>query len=581
MQRVQIIITFKYLESLYMKQIIFISFFYAINFSLCFGQANIRRDTLIQSNSNNYSVIDIQVVTENFMIITCRDDYGRTIQFFKIAPKTTEKNRSKPNLMKLGVTMIPDFSAGTVSPVYDNLIKYKIIKPTYLYKCCTISKIESPKNNPSLQFLIAKEDTSNGLTYFNRIISPGVFLRPGQPIYEGVFNNKRYAIVKSLVENQVNKNIFYSYEFNFITHELYNNPPKEKIDTSIISSNKDPIDSLSSVDSGQTEISSILFGKNMVSGTLHVEAAPATECAINIYNTPDHTLLFNSDQQRTFSLLPGIYDIEISGMLLKNVTVYKAMDTRIKTGALSVSYNLIWALYNENKIKKIYSSSHPKTVEFPKGIYQLEIKGTIHRIVITDGKKLEYDSTIKILPHQKLNIIDSNKIVQSQKINTIDSGNNKIINQPVSTSALDDKKWELKQRLPPNKAPGRIFLTIPKEIECIISISQPNTEKELFYSGALTRQRSFSLVPGIYDIKISGSRIKDVHVQMGMDTRIKAGILNIVSPGIWTLYDEKKDKQVYFSTTSKKIGLPVGIFQLEINGKVQPVIIKDGETVQF
>ena len=64
-----------------------------------------------------------------------------------------------------------------------------------------------------------------------------------------------------------------------------------------------------------------------------------------------------------------------------------------------------------------------------------------------------------------------------------------------------------------------------------------------------------------------------------MDTRIKAGILNVLFSGIWTLYDEKKSKQIQFSATAKKIGLPIGIYQIEINGTIQQIIIRDGETL--
>jgi hypothetical protein len=50
---------------------------------------------------------------------------------------------------------------------------------------------------------------------------------------------------------------------------------------------------------------------------------------------------------------------------------------------------------------------------------------------------------------------------------------------------------------------------------------------------------------------------------------------------IKTLYDEKKSKQIYFSTAAKKIGLPIGIYQIDKNGIMQQIMIKDGETLQL
>ncbi len=141
-----------------------------------------------------------------------------------------------------------------------------------------------------------------------------------------------------------------------------------------------------------------------------------------------------------------------------------------------------------------------------------------------------------------------------------------------------DKKWEIKQNLLAKGVTGKLFLNIPKDAECVITISQPVTERQVSYS---INERSFSLVPGTYDVTISGIKVKDVPVQKGMDTRIKAGTLNVVASGIWTLYDEKKDRQVYYSVTAKKIGLPIGTYQIDLNGTMKQILIKDGETVDF
>lgn len=142
----------------------------------------------------------------------------------------------------------------------------------------------------------------------------------------------------------------------------------------------------------------------------------------------------------------------------------------------------------------------------------------------------------------------------------------------------NDKQWVITQNPTTKGATGKLFLNILKEAESVITISQPVTERQVSYT---LNEHAFSLVPGTYDVTLSGSKVKDVPVQKGMDTRIKAGILNVVATGIWTLYDEKKDRQVYYSISAKKIGLPIGTYQMEINGTMQEVVIRDGETVDF
>ncbi len=252
------------------------------------------------------------------------------------------------------------------------------------------------------------------------------------------------------------------------------------------------------------------------------------------------------------------------------------MDTRIKAGTLNITYSLPWTVYTGNKSKIIYSSSLPKKIRFPKGVYQLEINGLFHQIEIKDGQTLEYDSSIRLTQPPKLNI-DTNKIAPIQKSNISDSGNIETIKHEVSNNLPNEKNWEIEPNVSAKSATGKILIKIPKEVECIISISQPNTGKELFYSGALTNARTFSLAPGTFDVKISGSTIKNVPVQKGMNTRIKAGILNVTASEIWTLYDENKNKQIYFSATAKRIGLPAGNYQLEIHRNTKQIIIKDGE----
>ena len=159
-----------------------------------------------------------------------------------------------------------------------------------------------------------------------------------------------------------------------------------------------------------------------------------------------------------------------------------------------------------------------------------------------------------------------------------DTKNNTAYKHEVSDSLFNDKQWEIKQNLTAKGATGRIFINLPKDAECTITISEPATERQVYFT---VNDRSFSLVPGTFNIQIAGSMVKNVPVQKGMDTRIKAGVLNVVASGTWTLYDEKKDRQVYFYTTPRKIGLPIGTYQLEINGTMQQVVIKDGETVDF
>ncbi len=154
-------------------------------------------------------------------------------------------------------------------------------------------------------------------------------------------------------------------------------------------------------------------------------------------------------------------------------------------------------------------------------------------------------------------------------------------NKIKETPALKDntlEKLETKPNSSLKGSTGRVYLDLPADVECVIFIYNAGTNKEIT---GTTRDRQFYLAPGKYDVDVSSVKMEEIEVQKGMDTRIKAGILNVSSPPAWALYDETKKIRITGASKSQKIGLPVGNYQLQMSGSFQPVTIKDGETVNF
>ena len=125
---------------------------------------------------------------------------------------------------------------------------------------------------------------------------------------------------------------------------------------------------------------------------------------------------------------------------------------------------------------------------------------------------------------------------------------------------------------------GRVYLDLPADVQCVIFIYQVGTNKII--KGSST-DRSFYLAPGKYDISASSAKMQEVEIQKGMDTRIKAGILNVGSPTTWAIYDENKKIRITGGSGAKKIGLPVGNYQLQMSGGFQAVTIKDREIINL
>lgn len=129
-----------------------------------------------------------------------------------------------------------------------------------------------------------------------------------------------------------------------------------------------------------------------------------------------------------------------------------------------------------------------------------------------------------------------------------------------------------------NASTGKVHLDLPKDDQCFIFIYEHGTNKEI---KGTSKDRIFYMAPGVYDIKVSSVKMEEITVMKGMDTKILAGSLNITSPSSWQLFDESKKIRITGSSKPGKIGLPVGNYNVKINGSFLPIVIKDGEMVNL
>ena len=91
------------------------------------------------------------------------------------------------------------------------------------------------------------------------------------------------------------------------------------------------------------------------------------------------------------------------------------------------------------------------------------------------------------------------------------------------------------------------------------------------------------LLPGTYDIEISGARVAGVTVQSGYNTEIKVGLLHIhVSDGTrYDILEQGSGETLTDGYGEDVIGLPVGRFDVRISGQAETIIIVDGQTIDF
>jgi hypothetical protein len=126
---------------------------------------------------------------------------------------------------------------------------------------------------------------------------------------------------------------------------------------------------------------------------------------------------------------------------------------------------------------------------------------------------------------------------------------------------------------------GRLDINFPADVERNILIHQQTDNK--FITSVSRNDKIYTIAPGQYRFVLETVPVENVPIQKGHETRLKMGFLNLVSEGDWHLFNDTKEKQYTSGNKPKKIPLPVGSYQLKLGTQFYPMIIKDGETVEY
>lgn len=138
-------------------------------------------------------------------------------------------------------------------------------------------------------------------------------------------------------------------------------------------------------------------------------------------------------------------------------------------------------------------------------------------------------------------------------------------------------KWEITPSLDAI-GKGRLNVNYPVTALWTILIASPGDKQTLKY--VTSANYPVELTPGNYYIEFTNVPIGIVPFKLGMQTRLRTGIIHVISEGTWTIYDKSKKTYYKTGTTPQKIILPVGGYQVNLKGKFKTVVIKDGELVE-
>ena len=129
---------------------------------------------------------------------------------------------------------------------------------------------------------------------------------------------------------------------------------------------------------------------------------------------------------------------------------------------------------------------------------------------------------------------------------------------------------------------GRLNTAFPDDVEWSIDFNSAADNKFITNrSGFSKHGPAQDIGPAIYNFQLNSVLVENVPIERGKETRLKTGVLSIVSDGRWELWNETKEKYYTSGNKQKKIALPAGAYQLNLGGQYYPVVIRDKETVEY
>ncbi|MDQ6634580.1 MAG: hypothetical protein M3Z10_07455 [Gemmatimonadota bacterium] len=95
--------------------------------------------------------------------------------------------------------------------------------------------------------------------------------------------------------------------------------------------------------------------------------------------------------------------------------------------------------------------------------------------------------------------------------------------------------------------------------------------------------QAWDLIPGSYDLTLSGKRIGGVTIQSGHDTQLRVGTLRIKtgSSTAVAVMDADDKTKLTSGYGPQVIGLPVGTYRVKIAGQSEAVTIQKGKITDF
>lgn len=147
-----------------------------------------------------------------------------------------------------------------------------------------------------------------------------------------------------------------------------------------------------------------------------------------------------------------------------------------------------------------------------------------------------------------------------------------------SSGMLSGDKWIMSNATDLTGNFGRLNTSFPQDVEWGIDVYAHPDRSAIANNKPEKNKKNYQFAPGNYDFRLNNVWVKNVPIERGKETRLKTGVLHINTTAEWNLIDVAGSDVITSGAGIKMLALPVGNYQVKLNGEVQNVSIKDGET---
>jgi hypothetical protein len=125
---------------------------------------------------------------------------------------------------------------------------------------------------------------------------------------------------------------------------------------------------------------------------------------------------------------------------------------------------------------------------------------------------------------------------------------------------------------------GRLVVAYPEKVSARIDVFRADDTTSIANAYG---DKSIDLLPGSYDVTITGKRVAGVTIRAGHDTQIKVGVLRVIVSDGTRIDLVSGDQQLASGYGTEAYGLPIGEVGVEIAGQTEMVTVEAGQVTEF